>query len=100
MARARTVAVIVLAGGALFAGSRALRRRYGTDEPASLPVALRSAAGELGELLSAVRHGMTEREGELRVALGLDVPPPGTRLDQDAVRKLLDDPAGPSGRRP
>ena len=86
---ARLGAVVVI-GGVVFAGSRALKRRYRAD---SLAVAVRAGAAELAELVAAVRHGMTEREGELRVALGLDVPPPGVKLDPQATRALLDDPA-------
>lgn len=95
MGRIRTVAALAVAGGLVFAAGRALRRHYHAD---SLSAALQGAAAEFGELAAAVRHGMTEREGELRVALGLDVPPAGTRLDPEAVRTLLDDPAGPSAR--
>jgi hypothetical protein len=59
----------------------------------------------LRELASAVREGMAEREGELRLALGIDA---GTaedpeasaaRLDAASARALLDDPTGPRGGR-
>lgn len=95
MGRVRRGAALVLAGGLVFAGNRAVRRRYHAE---SLAGSLQLAAADVAELVAAVRHGMTEREGELRVALGLDVPPPGTRIDPTAVRALLDDPAGPSSR--
>ncbi|HRW18194.1 MAG TPA: hypothetical protein P5181_05055 [Dermatophilaceae bacterium] len=45
-------------------------------------------------LATDIREGMAQREDELRVALGLDAPPPGLRLDPRATRDLLDDPAG------
>lgn len=40
-----------------------------------------------------VHAGMTEREDQLRVALGLDAAAAGARLDPKATHDLLDDPA-------
>ncbi len=90
MSRVAKLGFAVVVGAAAFAGSRALQRRYQAD---SVNAAVRAGAAELAELAAVVRHGMTEREGELRVALGLDVPPAGARLDPRATRALLDDPA-------
>jgi hypothetical protein len=53
----------------------------------------------LRELAAAVREGMAEREGELRLALGIDTgtadeQATGARLDAASARALLDDPTG------
>ncbi len=90
MSRLVRAGEVLLVGGLLVVAGRALQRRYQAD---SVTAALRAGAADLAELGAAIRHGMTEREGELRVALGLDVPPPGAKLDPQATRALLDDPA-------
>ncbi len=70
--------------------------------PAGVAASLSDLGQGLRELAEAVREGMAEREEELRLALGIDT---GTaeggdarRLDADAARALLDDPAGPRAR--
>ncbi|HEX2705744.1 MAG TPA: hypothetical protein VHM65_08290 [Candidatus Lustribacter sp.] len=54
----------------------------------------------LGELARVVRDGMTEREAELRAALGLDtgLSEGHGELDAAAARRLLQDPTGPRAR--
>lgn len=91
----RLVMVAGLVAGGVVA-ARALQRRYAAE---SLRGALAPALEELREIADLVRAGMREREGELRQALGLDEQPPGTHLDPQAVRDLLDDPARPRARR-
>ena len=58
----------------------------------------------LKELAAAVREGMEQREGELRLALGIDTDTVDDgagrpRLDADSARALLDDPTGPGAHR-
>lgn len=84
------VAAALVGGGVV--GSRALTRRYAVS---GLGEAIGPALAELREVAGLVRAGMQEREGELRMALGLDLPPQGTRVDPVAVRELLEDPARP-----
>ena len=53
----------------------------------------------LRELAAAVREGMAEREGELRLALGIDTDTAPEadgrpRLDARSARDLLEDPTG------
>ena len=68
--------------------------------PAGVAHGLADFGDGLRELASAVREGMAEREGELRLALGIDTATnddtdgAGHRLDAEAARALLDDPAG------
>ena len=71
--------------------------------PAGVAHGLSDFGDGLRELAAAVREGMAEREGELRLALGIDTDTDsadaGGRLDADAARALLDDPTGPRGER-
>ncbi|MGV1008584.1 MAG: hypothetical protein ACOYBY_08245 [Dermatophilaceae bacterium] len=97
MSRTARLGSLLLLGAVAVSADRALRRRYHAD---SLAQAVHGGAAELAELAAVVRHGMSEREGELRVALGLDAPPGGAQVDPRTTRALLDDPArwrAPSG---
>ena len=67
--------------------------------PAGVAHGLSDFADGMRELAAAVREGMAEREGELRLALGIDTetaPTAGepTRLDPASARALLEDPTG------
>ena len=89
--------LLVLATGALVGvgavyAYRLLADRYSTE--GGTPDVLAAALAEAGAVVADIRAGMTEREEQLRLALGLDSPPSGTRLDPQATRDLLDDPAG------
>lgn len=68
--------------------------------PQGVADGLASFGDGLRELAEAVREGMTQREDELRYALGLDVEslPADRRPDADGIRSLLDDPSGPRAR--
>ena len=75
--------------------------------PAGVAHGLSDFGDGLRELAAAVREGMAEREGELRLALGIDAgttepgtTEPGTpaRLDAASARALLDDPTAPRAR--
>ena len=85
---------------------RCLRRAQGRQgrrrptRPTGVADGLSDFGDGLRELAAAVREGMAEREGELRLALGIDA---GTaddpeasaaRLDAASARALLDDPTG------
>ena len=69
--------------------------------PAGVAHGLSDFADGLRELADAVREGMSEREEELRLALGIDA---GTedagagttarRLDAETARRLIEDPTG------
>jgi Family of unknown function (DUF6167) len=74
--------------------------------PAGVAHGLSDFGEGLRELAAAVREGMDEREGELRLALGIDTETttetttaadrdPAGRLDPATARALLDDPTGP-----
>jgi hypothetical protein len=76
--------------------------------PAGVAHGLSDFGEGLRELAAAVREGMDEREGELRLALGIDTETtadsadgrargqePAGRLDPAAARALLEDPTGP-----
>ena len=75
--------------------------------PAGVAHGLSDFGEGLRELAAAVREGMDEREGELRLALGIDTQTgndstadarqgePAGRLDAATARALLDDPTGP-----
>lgn len=72
--------------------------------PAGVAHGLTDFGDGLRELAAAVREGMAEREGELRLALGIDTDTDssdaaGGRLDAESARALLDDPTGPRGER-
>ena len=75
--------------------------------PAGVAHGLADFGDGLRELAAAVREGMTEREGELRLALGIDTDTDsmgeaestGRRLDPASARALLDDPTGPRADR-
>jgi hypothetical protein len=66
--------------------------------PAGVAHGLADFGDGLRELAEAVREGMAEREGELRLALGIDTDTSGDgaarRLDPESARALLDDPTG------
>lgn len=76
--------------GAVLVG-RAVLARY--EQEGGLPTPFEAARADLRDFAHDVAEGMAEREEQLRVALGLDAAPEGTRLDPDATRALLDDPA-------
>ncbi|MBK8469712.1 MAG: hypothetical protein WAR57_10505 [Candidatus Phosphoribacter sp.] len=78
-------------GTAAVYAARALAGRYHGED--GLPDVAFAALAEVSDFLSEVRAGMAERENQLRLALGLDSPPPGARLDPQATRDLLEDPA-------
>ena len=75
--------------------------------PAGVAHGLSDFGEGLRELATAVREGMDEREGELRLALGIDTETTADsddqarnqeragRLDPAAARALLEDPTGP-----
>ena len=81
------------------AGVYAVRRVTKAAEaytPTGVAHGLSDFADGLRELADAVHEGMSEREEELRLALGIDA---GTaegdgRLDAESARRLLDDPTG------
>jgi Family of unknown function (DUF6167) len=84
-------------------------RKVGKAAQAYTPAGVASGLSDFGdglrELAAAVREGMAEREGELRLALGIDAgtTEPGgrtseTRLDATSAQALLDDPTGPRAR--
>ena len=64
--------------------------------PAGVAHGLSDFADGMRELAAAVREGMAEREGELRLALGIDTETAGepSRLDPASARALLEDPTG------
>jgi hypothetical protein len=82
-------------------------RKVGKAAQAYTPAGVADGLSDFGdglrELAAAVREGMAEREGELRLALGIDAgtavdPEAGAaRLDAAAARALLDDPTGRRG---
>ena len=83
------------------AGVYAVRRVSKAAEaytPAGVADGLSDFGDGLRELAAAVREGMAEREGELRLALGIDTetaPDTGAaRLDPASARALLEDPTG------
>ena len=84
-------------------------RKVGRAAQAYTPAGVASGLSDFGdglrELAAAVREGMAEREGELRLALGIDAgtTEPGaqtsaSRLDAGSAQALLDDPTGPRAR--
>jgi hypothetical protein len=72
--------------------------------PTGVAHGLSDFADGLRELADAVREGMSEREEQLRLALGIDAgtdelgsEAPGrhaARLDADTARRLIEDPTG------
>ncbi|HOA57507.1 MAG TPA: hypothetical protein PKI09_05900 [Dermatophilaceae bacterium] len=89
--------LLILAGGALVGvgavyGYRLLADRYATE--GGPPDVLAAALVEASSVVADIRAGMAEREEQLRLALGLDAESGGARLDPQATRDLLDDPAG------
>jgi hypothetical protein len=76
--------------GAVLVG-RAVLARY--EQEGGLPTPFEAARADMREFAQDVADGMAEREGQLRVALGLDDATDGKRLDPEATRALLDDPA-------
>lgn len=63
--------------------------------PAGVAHGLSDFADGMRELAAAVREGMAEREGELRLALGIDTDTEeAARLDPTSARALLEDPTG------
>ncbi len=85
----------VVAGAVVGVGAvytyRLLADRYATE--GGPPDVLAAALAEASSLLQDIKAGMAEREEQLRVALGLDSGGPGTTLDPQSTRDLLDDPA-------
>lgn len=76
------------------AGVLAVRKATKTLQ-AYTPHGVVGSLGELGEAVrefaAAVREGMDAREGELRIALGVDA---GT-LDAETARQILENPTSP-----
>ncbi len=69
--------------------------------PAGVAHGLSDFADGLRELADAVREGMSEREEELKLALGIDAgtvdagdDPAARRLDAETARRLIEDPTG------
>jgi hypothetical protein len=84
-------------------------RKVGKAAQAYTPAGMADGLSDFGEglreLAAAVREGMAEREGELRLALGIDAgttepghDAPASRLDAASARSLLDDPTAPRAR--
>jgi Family of unknown function (DUF6167) len=59
--------------------------------PEGIGRSLGSLADALREMAEVVREGMTEREQELRLALGVD----SGEIDADTARALLEKPSAP-----
>lgn len=83
------VALGAVAGVLLF---RRIVRAAEAYSPAGVGRSLASVGDGLRELAQVVRESMAEREGELRVALGVE----GSASAADA--QLLQDPTGPGTR--
>jgi hypothetical protein len=72
--------------------------------PSGMAQGLSGGLSDLGEglreMADAVREGMTERETELRYALGLDTAtlPDGREMTPEQARALIEDPMSPRGR--
>lgn len=81
----------VIVGGSVVLVVRVLADRYAAE--GGLPTALAAAREEVLAFAGDVRSGMTRRESDLRVALGLDAPAPGTSVNPREALDLLDDPA-------
>ena len=69
--------------------------------PTGVAHGLSDFADGLRELADAVRDGMSEREEQLRLALGIDAgteepggDPTSQRLDAETARRLIEDPTG------
>jgi hypothetical protein len=98
----RRLLIVVAGAAAGVAGvlvGRLVLDRYAAE--GGLPTPLSAARadvaavlGDLGGVIADVREGAARREEELRLALGLDQPPPGVGLDPQATKALLDDPVG------
>ena len=76
-------------------------RRLSKAAQAYTPTGVAHGLSDFGE---GVREGMEQREGELRLALGIDTDTVDDvagrpRLDADSARALLDDPTGPGAHR-
>lgn len=89
---------VVIAKAARYAGSAPTPTSTPTHTAAGAEKTPRTAppagaAEQVKGFWNDVRAGMQEREGQLRLALGLDAAPPDTRLDPQATHDLLDDPA-------
>lgn len=67
---------------------RKLTKAAESYTPEGMARGLSSLGDGFREMAAAVREGMAEREGELRLALGIDA---GT-IDPDEARRLIDDP--------
>ncbi len=82
-------------------GMRRLTRAAQAYTPAGITDSLSRFGDGLREMAEVVREGMAEREGELRVALGIDTGIdsglPGNAGADDA-RRLIEDPTGPAHR--
>ncbi len=92
-------------------GMRRLTSAAHAYTPAGLAEGLAGLGAGLREMAEVVREGMAEREGELRVALGIDTGiDTGTGVESSAGRalpaslsperaqRLVEDRAGPDGR--
>jgi len=93
------VAAGAIAGIAVAYTVRIALDRYAAEGDLPMPLAAARAdmgavLGDLGGVVADMRAGAATREQELRVALGLDQPGPGQRLDPEATKALLDDPVG------
>lgn len=69
--------------------------------PTGVALGLSSGLSDLGEglrqMAESIREGMTERESELRYALGIDTGtmPDGREMSAERARALIDDPTSP-----
>ena len=72
--------------------------------PSGMAQGLSGGLSDLGEglleMAEAVREGMTERETELRYALGIDTAtlPAGREMSEQQARALIEDPTSPRAR--
>jgi len=68
--------------------------------PAGLSRSLSDLGEGLREMAQTVREGMTERESELRQALGIDTNtlPDGREMSAERARALIADPTSPRAR--
>ena len=72
--------------------------------PSGITQGLSAGLSDLGEglreMAGAVREGMTQREGELRAALGIDTAtlPDGRAMSAEQARALIEDPTSPQAR--
>jgi len=72
--------------------------------PSGMAQGLSAGLSDLGEglreMAETVREGMTQRETELRLALGIDTGtlPDGREMSSEQARALIEDPTSPRAR--